>query len=62
MFQKPKNLFCLLARICSGITENDKVVAVEDFIDVGNILTKSWVVGRGSWVALYGPFWRVLGV
>ena len=29
--------------ICSGIAENDEVVAVEDFIDVGNILGKSWV-------------------
>ncbi len=25
------------------IAENDEVVAVEDFIDVGNILGKSWV-------------------
>ncbi len=29
--------------ICSAIAENDEVVAVEDFINVGNILTKSWV-------------------
>ncbi len=28
---------------CSGFTENDEVVAVEHFIDVGNILGKSWV-------------------
>ncbi len=32
--------------ICSGFAENDEVVAVEDFIDVGNILGKSWV---GLW-------------
>ncbi len=29
--------------IFSGIAENDEMVAVEDFIDVGNILGKSWV-------------------
>ena len=29
--------------ICSGIAENDEVVAVEDFLDVGNILGKIWV-------------------
>ncbi len=29
--------------ICSGFAENDEVVAVEDFIDVGNILGKSWL-------------------
>ncbi len=29
--------------IFSGFAENDEVVAVEDFIDVGNILGKSWV-------------------
>ncbi len=31
--------------ICSGsgIAENDEVVAVEDFIYVGNILGKIWV-------------------
>ncbi len=29
--------------IFSGIAENDEVAAVEDFIDVGNILGKSWV-------------------
>ncbi len=29
--------------ICSGFAENDEVVAMEDFIDVGNILGKSWV-------------------
>ncbi len=29
--------------ICSAFAENDEVVAVEDFIDVGNILGKSWV-------------------
>ncbi len=29
--------------IFSGIAENDEVVAVEDFIDVGNILGKIWV-------------------
>ncbi len=29
--------------ICSDIAENDEVVAVEDFIDVGNILGKIWV-------------------
>ncbi len=28
---------------CSSFTENDEVVAVEDFIHVGNILGKSWV-------------------
>ncbi len=28
---------------CSGIAENDEVVAVEDLIDVGNILDMSWV-------------------
>ncbi len=27
----------------SGIVVNDEVVAVEHFIDVGNILAKSWV-------------------
>ena len=36
----PINCSCL---ICSGIAENDEVVAVKDFIDVGNILAKSWV-------------------
>ncbi len=34
------NCSCL---IFSGFAENDEVVAVEDFIDVGNILGKSWV-------------------
>ena len=34
------NCNCL---ICSGIVVNDEVVAVEDFIDVVNILAKSWV-------------------
>ncbi len=34
------NCSCL---ICSGIAENDKVVAVEDFIDADNILEKSLV-------------------
>ncbi len=34
------NCSCL---VFSGIAENDEVVAVEDFIDVGNILGKSWV-------------------
>ncbi len=29
--------------IFSGIAENDEMVAVEHFIDVGNILGKSWV-------------------
>ncbi len=29
--------------ISSGIAENDEVVAVEHFIDVGNIQVKSWV-------------------
>ncbi len=29
--------------ICSVIAENDEVVAVETFIDVGNILAKSLV-------------------
>ncbi len=29
--------------ICIGIAENDEVVAVEDFIDLDNILGKSWV-------------------
>ncbi len=29
--------------ICSGIAENDEVAAVENFIDVGNILEKIWV-------------------
>ena len=29
--------------IFSGFAENDEVVAVEDFIDVGNILGKIWV-------------------
>ena len=28
---------------CSGISENYEVVAMEDFIDVGNILGKIWV-------------------
>ncbi len=28
---------------CSDIAENDEVVAVGDFIDVGNILEKIWV-------------------
>ncbi len=36
----PIDCSCL---ICSGFAENDEVVAVEDFIDVGNILGKSWV-------------------
>ncbi len=31
-----------MRQLCSGIAENE-VVAVEDFIDVGNILGKSWV-------------------
>ncbi len=34
--------------ICSGIAENDEVVAVEDFLDVGNILGKSWLSLSGS--------------
>ncbi len=29
--------------ICSGIAENDEVVEVENFIEVGNILEKIWV-------------------
>ena len=29
--------------ICSAIAEDDEVVAVEDFVDVGNSLAKSWV-------------------
>ncbi len=29
--------------ICSGIAENDEVVPVKDFVDVGNIMAKSWV-------------------
>ena len=29
--------------LCSGFAENDEKVAVEDFIDVGNILDKSWL-------------------
>ena len=29
--------------ICSGIAVIDEMVAVEDFIDVGNILARSWV-------------------
>ncbi len=36
----PIDCSCL---ICSGFAKNDKVVAVEYFIDVGNILGKSWV-------------------
>ena len=36
----PIDCSCL---IFSGISENDEVVAVVDFIDVGNILGKSWV-------------------
>ncbi len=36
----PIDCSCL---IFSGIAENDEVVAVEDFIDVGNILGKIWV-------------------
>ncbi len=36
----PIDCSCL---ICSGFAENDEVVAVEAFIDVGNILGKSWV-------------------
>ena len=36
----PINCSCL---IFSGFAENDEVVAVENFIDVGNILGKSWV-------------------
>ncbi len=29
--------------ICRDIAVNDEVVAVEEFIDVGNVLGKSWV-------------------
>ncbi len=29
--------------ICSGTAKNGEVVAVDDFIDVGNIMGKSWV-------------------
>ena len=36
----PIDCSCLM---CSGIAKNDEVVAVKDFIDVGNILEKSWV-------------------
>ncbi len=36
----PIDCSCL---ICSGFAETDEVVAGEDFIDVGNILDKSWV-------------------
>ncbi len=36
----PIDCSCL---IFSGFAENDEVVAVEDFLDVGNILGKSWV-------------------
>ncbi len=36
----PSDCSCL---ICSSSAENDEVVAVEDFKDVGNILGKSWV-------------------
>ena len=36
----PIDFSCL---ICSGNAESDEVVAVEDFIDVGNIMGKSWV-------------------
>ncbi len=37
-------LYCnhFIIFICNGIAGNDEVVAVEDFIDVGNILGKSW--------------------
>ncbi len=36
----PIDCSCL---ICSGIAVNDEVVAMDDFIDVGNILGKIWV-------------------
>ncbi len=36
----PIDCSCL---ICSVIAENNEVVAVEDFIDVDNILGKFWV-------------------
>ncbi len=32
-----------MRQLCIGIAVNDEVVAVEDFIDVGNILSTSWV-------------------
>ncbi len=46
----PIDCSCLIS---SGFAENDEVVAVEDFIDVGNIPGKSWLsllkgVGSGG--------------
>ena len=39
----PETLIDCGCLICSGIAENDEVVAVEDFINVGNILGSTWV-------------------
>ncbi len=63
----PIDCSCL---ICSGIAENDKVVAMEDFIDVGNILGKIWVSlfqsvvknrPRSGGISLHGRGPRSLG-
>ncbi len=41
--------------VFSDIPANDEVVAVEEFIDVGNILGKSWVgLWRGGGGAVLG--------
>ena len=44
--------------ISSGIAENDEMVAVEDFIYVGNILGKSWV-GLCRW---FSWVWTTKGI
>ncbi len=50
---------CCSCLISSGIAVNDEMVAVEDFIDVGNILAKSWVaLYKGKTVPAFGSlFW-----
>ena len=37
------HIYEILHCICSDIAGNDKVLAVDDSIDVGNILGKIWV-------------------
>ncbi len=43
----------IICFICSGIAEIDEMVAVEDFIDVGNILAKIDVALRHQTTHFY---------
>ena len=45
---------CVVVSLCSGIAENDEVTAVEDFMDVGNILGTYWVAlsVKGGWLSI----------